>query len=575
VESFALDFWDYAAFLGYLFAILLVGYIAGRKKKRSSGDFFLAGRALPWYVVGASFIAANIHSEHFIGMIGAAYVYGVAPAYYAWGNVASFTLLIWLFIPFLIASGVFTTPEYMERRFSPALRQFFAYTTVLINVVAFLAAVLYGGAVALEALVGLPLELGVLIMALFGGTIATYGGLRSVAFSDVITVAVMILGGTVVTLYGLHALSGEAHSIAEGFRVMIERNQATFGPWAEAVSKHSFEIVGRSDYDRLSVVQPASHQLTPWPMLIFGVFSISIWYNVCNQLMIQRVLAARNIYHARMGILLAGYVQAFLPVIIVLPGMIWFAAHPEILLGEWGTLQTEADQVYVRMLKSLVPIGVRGLFLAALYGAIQSTLTSALNSTATVVTLDIYKRQFRPDASEQKLVRVGRITSVVAMIVAATLAIGIKYLDLGLFTYVQTLYSFFAPPFAAAFTLGILFRRINAYGAVSGVLGGFLLAVAMKIYVYMAGDAAIAWIVPFGMQAIINWAFCTTLCVVVSLVTPAPPPEKISENLTFSFKNINIFSGLGNHWYSNVITWWLLFGVIIAGLFLLFSGLVY
>jgi len=299
VESFALDFWDYAAFAGYFVALLDVGLWAGRKKKGTSGDFFLAGRALPWYVVGTSFIAANIHSEHFIGMIGAAYVYGVSPAFYSWGNVASFTLLVWLFIPFLIASGVFTTPEYMERRFTPVLRQFFAYATVLINVLAFLAAVLYGGGVALEALAGLPLEWGVLAMALVGGGIATYGGLRSVAFSDVITVAVMVAGGTMVTVYGLYALSGEEHSIIEGFRVTIERNQATTGPWAEAVAKHSQEIVGGPSYDRLAVIQPASHKLVPWPKLIFGVFSISIWYNVCNQLMIQRVLAARNMYHGQ------------------------------------------------------------------------------------------------------------------------------------------------------------------------------------------------------------------------------------------------------------------------------------
>ncbi len=571
-DTFALDSLDYAAFVGYFVVLCGVGLWAGRKKKVDSGDYFLAGRTLPWYVVGSSFIASNISTEHFIGMIGAAFVCGIAPAFYEWGNVAVFSLMIWLFIPYLLASKVFTTPQYMEKRFNPLLRQFFAVVTVISNVVAFLAAVLYGGGVALQKLFGWNLWFAIIALAVVAGSWAIYGGLRSVAWTDFVTVVVMLAGGLMVTFLGLYDLSGDAHSLSDGFQVMIERNQAGAGVWREAVAQNAQHIVGRDDYDRLAIFQPMSHYLTPWPMLILGVFSISIWYSVCNQFMIQRVLGARNMYHARMGIVLAGYMKVFLPIVIVLPGLILFAKRPEVMLLSWEEIQPEADKGYVHMLQSLVPIGLRGLFLAALFGAIQSTVNSVLNSTATIFTLDIYKRLLRTDASERRLVVMGMVSSVVILAVAVVLAGFIDRLGSGLFTYIQSLYAFFAPPFGAVFLLGILFKRINGKGATAGVFAGFALGLAMKVYVQFAPDAP-SWIVPFGMQAIINWACCSLVCVGVSLATPPPAPEQVTDDLTLNWRKLNIFTDLGDRWYASVVLWWALFVVLVIALFVVFSGL--
>jgi solute:Na+ symporter, SSS family len=569
---FALHFWDYAAFVGYFVVICGVGLWAGRKKKADSADYFLAGRTLPWYVVGSSFIASNISTEHFIGMIGAAFVFGIAPAYYEWGNVAVFTLMIWLFIPYLLASRVFTTPEYMERRFNPLLRQFFAIVTIISNVVAFLAAVLYGGGLALQNLFGWNLWFAIIILAVVAGSWAIYGGLKSVAWTDFVTVLVMLAGGLMVTVLGLYDLSGDSNSLSEGMKVMIERNQAETGVWREAVEQNAQEIVGRDEYDRLAILQPTSHALTPWPMLFFGVFSISIWYSVCNQFMIQRVLGAKNGYHARMGIVLAGFMKVFLPLIIVVPGLILFAKRPEVMLLPWAEIQPEADKGYVHMLQSLVPIGLRGLFLAALFGAIQSTINSVLNSTATIFTLDIYKRLLRTDASEKRLVVMGMVSSVVILAIAVVLAGFIERLGSGLFTYIQSLYAFFAPPFGSVFLLGILFRRINGKGATAGVFAGFALGLAMKIFVQFAPDPP-AWIVPFGMQAIINWFCCSAVCVAVSLATPPPDPEQVSDNLTFNWRKLNLFTELGDRWYTSVVFWWALFVVVTIALFVVFSGI--
>jgi SSS family solute:Na+ symporter len=572
--SFELHLLDYLAFGAYFAGLCLIGYWFGRKKQQDSADYFLAGRTLPWYVVGSSFIASNISSEHFIGMIGAAYIYGIAPAMFEWANVATFSLLIWFFIPFLLAAKVFSTPEFLERRFNPTLRQFFAYVTVISNVVAFLAAVLYGGGLALEKLFGWPLWFAIAALAIISGGWAVYGGLRSVAWMDVFTVIIMIAGGLMVTVLGLYMLSGESHSLVEGAKVMLVRNQANDGVWAQVVRQNAPYIVRADHYNRLSVIQPVTHELTPWPGLIMMIFSVSIWYNVINQFMIQRVLGARDMYHARMGIVLAGYMKIILPAIVVLPGLILFARYPEVMKLPWEQIRPEADKGYVSMLQSIVPIGLRGLFLAALFGAIQSTVSAVLNSTSTILTVDIYKRTLRPDASERQLVRVGRLSSVVVMVIAAVLGAFIGRLTGSLFLYIQSLYAFFAPPFAAVFLLGILFRRINGQGAVVTVVLGFILGIGLKMYVQL-DEAHPTWLEPFQMQAALNWVFCVLVCTGVSLFTPAPHPSQISDELTINWRKLNIFGQLGSHWYTSVYLWWGLFAAIVMALVLVFSGLVW
>lgn len=581
---FSLEAWDYLAFALFFVVLSLVGYWAGRKERASAEDYFLAGKRLPWYVVGGSFIASNIHTEHFIGMIGAAVVYGICVALSEWMNVLSFSLLIWLFIPFLLASKVFTIPEFLERRFNPALRQFFAVVTVISNVVAFLAAVLYGGALALEALFGWNLWFAIITLGVVAGFWAIYGGLSSVAWTDLFTVIVMVLGGVVVTCLGLLALAGEGGSLADGFTTMIERNQATEGAWAEAVASNVENLAGTDAYNRLSVLQPASHPTHPWPSLIFGVFSISIWYNVLNQFMIQRVLGARDAYHARMGIVFAGFMKVILPAIVVIPGLILFALHPEILLQPWDDVRPAADKGYVQMVQTMVPVGLRGLFLAALFGAIQSTVNSVLNSTATIFTLDIYKRLLRPRASDRHLVKVGVLSSAIVLLVAIVLGGFIGRLGGSLFIYIQSLYAFFAPPFAAAFLLGILWKRINGTGATVAVVLGFAFGILMKVYVQF--DTAIqtwlplvpdhpAWLAPYANQAAVNWCFCALVCVAVSLMTPPPRPEQVTDQVTVNWRKLNLFDNLGTRWYTSVVTWWGLFVLMIVTLLLIFSGLVF
>ncbi len=601
-DSFSFQFWDYLAVILYFVGFSVVGLWTGRKHHEEAGEYFLAGRTLPWYVVGGSFISSNISSEHFIGMVGAAFIYGICVAWAEWGNIIAFSILIWFFIPFLLASGVFTTPEYLEKRFHPFLRQSFAVVTIITNIVAFLAAVLYGGGLAVQKLFDADISrltrpvaslfygpdavaavipdwnlwFAILVLGIVAGGWTIYGGLSSVAWTDFFALIIMIAGGVLVTILGLYALSPDGHSLVEGWRAMIDRNQGKSGLWAEFVQRHARAITNSDHYNRLSIIQPAAHATSPWPSLILDTFSVGIWYNVINQFMIQRVLGAKSLYHARMGIVFAGYMKILMPAIVVVPGLILFA-HPssaDLLAAPLDQLQAGgADRGYVRLLQILLPAGVRGVFLAALIGAIQSTVNSVLNSTATVLTLDIYKRHINQQAPERALVRIGKWSTVVILAISIFLAGWVKKTDRPLFVYIQELYAFFAPPFSAVFLLGILSRRINAPGAAVTVVFGFIFGIAVKVYVeWAAVPDWLLWVKPFAMQGIINWAVCSVVCVAVSLATMPPRPDQITGDLAFNWRRLNIFGELGGHWYDHVLFWWGLFAVGILVLAILFSG---
>ncbi|MFO7973826.1 MAG: sodium/solute symporter [Candidatus Hydrogenedentota bacterium] len=566
---------DTVIFAGYFVVLVTLGFIVGARKKRSSEDYFLAGRSLPWYVVGASFVGSNISTEHFIGMVAAAYTYGICVAQWEWGNIFAFSVLIWFFIPFLLSSRVFTAPEFLERRYNGACRLFFAVLTVLANITAFLAAVLYAAAVGLKAVFAWPdtvtiaglevstLALGVIGMGIVAGSYAIYGGLRSVAWTDVFQVVVMILGGIMVTLLGLSCL-GNGEGLLAGWDTMIARNLGQGAAWKTAIDNAAREIVGKDHYNRLQIFQPISHKMVPWPGILLSWLSVSIWYNCINQFMIQRVFAAKNDWHARMGILFAGFMKIFMPLIVVVPGLIYFAMEPGL------TDAQQVDQTYAVLVTKLLHTGMRGLLLAALFGAIQSTIDSVLNSTSTIITLDIHKKLINPEASEETLVKTGKWVSAVVLVIAMVIAPFIGWLGQGVFYYIQNLYAYFAPPFAAVFLIGILWKRATPIAATvtipSGIAFGFFLEFVVFKYWIQSGTA-------FTLRSVYNWVFCVFLLVFLSLVTPPAPPEKTTDEVTINWRSLAAFKNLGTPWYRNVGFWWVLFALGIVACYAAFSGL--
>ena len=555
---------DYVVFVFYFIVLVGLGFWVSRKGSKTSEDYFLAGRSLPWYVVGTSFIGSNISTEHFIGMVGSAYVYGICVAQWEWGNIFAFSVLVWIFIPFLLATKVFTAPEYLEKHFNPACRLMFAIMTVIANVTAFLAAILYAGAIGLHEMFGLDIWLGVILIGVVAGSYAIFGGLQSVAWTDLFQTIVLVTGGVLVTVLGLIHL-GEGGGIAAGWGAMIEANRGSEGAFAEGVRRLAPAVLGEGaeTYDRLAIFQPMSHTLVPWVTIFLSWLSISIWYNCINQFMIQRVLAAKDGWHARMGILLAGFMKIGLPVITVLPGLIYFAMEP-------GLSVPEADKTYPTLLMRLMSVGLRGLLLAAIFGAIQSTVDSVLNSTSTIITLDVYKRWFRPDAEERKLVGMGRLVAVVVLIVSMAMAPFIQRMGQGVFVYIQNLFAHFAPPFSAVFVLGILWRRATGLAAALTIPFGIAVSIFIDKVVFVKwwteGSA-------FTLRACIAWPVCVLFMVIVSLIDKPPPEESITDITTINWKKLNIFADLGKPWYRNITFWWVLFAGGLIVCYVVFSGL--
>lgn len=559
---------DYLEFFAFVAALALVGFVSGRGERKSASAYFLAGRHLPWYVVGASYIAANISTEQFIGMVGAAYILGICPALWEWLNVFTFLFMIFVFVPFLHSSRVVTVPEFLARRYGLAVRQIFAVISVIANIVIFMAAVLYAAGLALNAFFGWPLAACIVFTGLFAGFWAIYGGLSSVAWTGLFTAVIKFTGASAVSLLGLLAVSGDGNPW-HGLEIVLARNHASSGLWQTAVAHLLPHITTADGYHRLSIIQPPDHPLAPWTGLLFVVMSVSIWYNVLNQFIIQRILGARSLWDARMAVVFAGYAKLVLPLLTVLPGLILFALHPQYLLGDWLTAQHQADKGYVMLVKEVLPVGMRGMLLAALFSAAQATITSVVNSTATLLTMDIFVPLFRPAATDREQVRFGILTSTATVVLGIVLAIWLGAYGGGIFQYVQTLNAFFAPPFAAVFLLGLLTRSANEAGAIIAIVGGFAIGVMLKVLgdmVHMPG-----WYYPFANQAGIIWCGSMILCVAGSRLYRGRQPQ-YEGGLTLWDSGELLRKGFGRGWRDSVGLWTLGFSVAILVAMVFFSS---
>lgn len=578
-STFALHNWDYVAFFGYFVILSFIGYWYGRKKSKDSTEYFLAGRTLPWYVVGSSFIAANISTEHFIGLIGAAVIYGISVATGEWSTVIAFTFLIWLFIPYLLTSKVLTTPEYLEKRFSKKIRQIFAAVSILANVFAFMGPVIYGGSLILVEFFNLEPLTACMIIGVTTGGWAVWGGLKSVAFMDVLTILIMIFGGLAVTFLGLSHL-GDGEGIIKGFSKMVDVNLGGEVWSQEWIDKNVPNILKGAtvgeDYNRLSVIQPLNHYSNPWTHWVFSFFYIGLWYTVINQTMIQKVFAAKDMYHARAGMVLASYLKLLLPVIVVIPGLIFFAMKPEFLSGPWDFQSDEANKTYIVMVNILVPTFMKGILLAALFGAIQSTVSSVLNSTSTMFTIDVYGELINKNADSNKMVKVGKQSGIVFLLLSIAFAIILATVtQVNLFILIQALYTFIAPPFSALFLLGMLWKRVNGLDALITVIGGFAIAGFLKYLEFGpladANTELANMIKPFANQAIITWLFSMVICSVSAWITGKGIPTAAATQLTFNIKGDALKEGLGTKWYNSIFLWWLLSILLLILIVLTFS----
>ncbi len=444
---------DYIIFAVYAFLIIGVGLWVSRKKdgkEKTSNDYFLASKSLTWWAVGASLIAANISAEQFIGMSGSGYVIGLGIASYEW--MAAITLLIVgkFFLPVFLKAEIYTMPQYIEKRYDNRVRTVLAVFWLLVYVFVNLTSVLYLGALAIRTIMGVPLIWGIISLALFAAIYSLYGGLSAVAWTDVIQVIVLVIGGFATTYIALDAIPA-ADGIIEGMSYLYKK------------APEHFEMI-------LDKSHPSYIDLPGLGVLLGGMWIANLYYWGFNQYIIQRALAAKSLKEAQNGIIFAGFLKVILPLIVVVPGIAAFVLTQDTeLLSQLGAHATEhlptmdmADNAYPWLL-GLLPYGLKGLAFAALAAAVVSSLASMLNSTSTIFTMDIYK-QFKKDQSEAKLVNIGRLTAFVALIIAVLVAPSLQTLDQA-FQYIQEYTGMVSPGVFAIFLFGLFWKRATSNSA--------------------------------------------------------------------------------------------------------------
>jgi SSS family solute:Na+ symporter len=480
-----------------IFGVAIYATIRERQDKGSSADYFLAGRNVGWFVVGASLFASNIGSEHLVGLAGTGADSGVAVGQFE--VLASLILIIlaWVFVPFYLRSGVYTMPEFLEKRYSPAARWYLAVISIVGYVLTKISVTIMAGGIVFEAVLGLNFWTGAIVVVVATGIYTIFGGLRAVLYTDLVQTFVLIGGSIAVTLIGLSKLGGWDEMVA------------TAGP--------SF----------MDMWRPASDPDFPWTGIVFGAPILGVWYWCTDQFIVQRVLAARGIDHARRGALFGGLLKLLPVLIFVIPGIIAYS-----LAQKNQLVLADSDSALPSMISQLLPVGVRGLVVAGLLAALMSSLSSVYNSCSTLVTWDIYKK-INPAASEKKLVLVGQITTVALVILGLVWTQYMKLISEQLFTYLQSVQAYISPPIAAVFLLGVFWKRLNAQGAIASLGVGFVLGMGRLAAEMGKASLDEGWLlrmveVNFLHFAILLFAICSAVLIVVSMITPAQDDETLA-----------------------------------------------
>lgn len=453
---------DLTIFLGYLFLMMGFGiWIANRNKTENSSDYFLASKSLPWWAVGGSLIASNISAEQMIGMAGSGFAIGLAIASYELMAAATLLVVAKFLLPLFLKNNIFTMPQFLEQRFDGRVRTGLAIFWVLLFVFVNITSLFYLGGLAIESIMGVPLMYAVIGLAIYAATFSIFGGLKAVVWTDVIQVVVLILGGTVATVLILNALS-EGQGVIEGLKML----------YAQAPEK--FDMIFTPDSTYLDIEtgeQKSAYDLLPGlAVLIGGMWIANLYYWGFNQYIIQRALAAKDIREAQKGMAFAALIKIFIPFIVVIPGIAAFVLGADI---------TKADQAYPWVINNYVFTGFKGVVVAAIVAAIGSSLSSMVNSTSTIYTLDIHSKLFEREASEKRLVQIGRITAAVAIIIGVIMTPALKSFG-QIFQFIQEYTGFISPGILAIFLFGLFWKKTTTSGALSAVFLAIPLSLGLK-----------------------------------------------------------------------------------------------
>ena len=496
----------------YFLALIAVALWVFIQKNSNTEDYFLAGRNVGWFVIGASIFASNIGSEHVVGLAGTGFESGTPMAHYelhAWIVL----LLGWLFLPFYIRSGAFTMPEFLEKRFDSRSRWFLSVFSLLAYVLTKVSITIYAGGIVVSELLGIPFWYGAIGIVVFTGIYTVIGGLKAVIYTETLQTVVLIFGSVVITYLGLKEVGG----------------------WSQLR-----ETVTAVSPDHFNMWRPMNDPQFPWTGLLIGGTIVGIWYWCTDQYIVQRTLAANNITIARRGAIFGAYLKLLPILIFLVPGIIAFALtlqQPEVFQV------AKADRAFPMLVKTLLPVGLKGLVAGGLMAALMSSLASVFNSCSTIFTIDIYKK-IKPDKSEESLIRIGKIATAIIVVLGIIWIPIMEKIGGGvMYQYLQNVQSYIAPPVTAVFLLGIIWKRVTSDAAITTLISGLILLIlrlGTEIYfqeeitsgIEVSGIAFSFATVNFAHMAIFMFIFSVFLCVGVSMASAVPDYARI-EGLSF------------------------------------------
>ncbi len=517
----SLHFWDITIIVIYFGIILWIARWASKSKTESGGavDYFLAGKNSGWLVVGASLFASNIGSEIILGVSGAGARGNMPMANFEIIAALVLILLGWVFVPFYLRTGVYTMPEFLEKRYSKACRNYLSVVSILAYVITKISLIIFAGALVFET-IGVPFWTGAIITVVATGFYTVLGGLKAVIYTDMLQAFILLIGTITVTLFGLYALGGWDEMV----NIIVEASKQPENPPVE---------------NFFNLWRPIEDTEYPWTGMLFGAPILGVWYWCTDQFIVQRTLSAKDVNNARKGALFAGYLKLLPVFIFFIPGVIAYALLQK---GAINFSLENADQALPAMINEFLPIGLKGLAIAGLLAALMSSLSSAFNSSSTLLTIDFYK-QYKPQASQRDLVRFGQIATIVLVIVSLGWIPFMKSLmGGGIFHYLQSVQAYISPPIAAVFLFGLFYKWINARGAIVTLWVGFIIGIFRLVFEFLNNEGSITVEeesflgiflgINFLHFALFLFILCAIILMVVSKMGQAQPEEQL-ELVTF------------------------------------------
>ncbi len=527
MTDFALSPLDLGIIVASILFSVGVGFWASRRVEKTTRGFFLASGKMPWWLIGAAFVSTSVSSEQIVGTVGAAYKHGMGIANWEWWCLPTYGLVMVFFIPLYLKNRISTVPELLTRRFGPACADIYSCVILLAYVFLFLTPALYGGSVTFSRLTGWPSAAVLAGIVLLVGFYTILGGLSSVMWTDAMQCGMLVIGGVALFFVALGHIPGG---------------------WAAMVLAAP---------ERFHLYHPPSDPQAPFLGLITATFGVFLFYQSTNQVMIQRVLAARSTWDGMMGIVFAGFINLLRPLVTCLLGLVVF--HWIEKMGKAPSLLPDKqDQVFPFALEVFAPSGLRGVILAGFIAAVMSSTSALANAVGTLFSLDVYRRLFRPAAGDRQLIRAGRLASGAALVLASLTTPWVPRLG-GIFKYFQTGVTYMATPFVSVIVLGILWKRANYAGALAGLLGGLVIQIGLALALG-AMDVRMNWLFIGSTAQVLTMA----LVVVVTLRTAPPAPRQWEPFLWRPSVLAQYDEGRRRPWFQQVKVWFALYALIWA-----------